>query len=369
MKIYIRRLTFLFFLIPAGLNAQILQDSASLHLVKKGIDYIYNYQFTNAEQIYVQLNKTYPDHPVMYLFKGMLTYWENYPLLPTSSAYNSFENDLRKCIELTEGNKTSDSKAELLLTDLSARGLLLLFYSDNDMTWEVIPLATSTYQYIRKSFNYTSVYNDFRFFTGLYNYYREAYPEAYPVYKMLAFLFPRGDRYKGLADLQSVARSSILFKAEASSFLSSIYLSFEDDFKKAFDYSLSLHELYPGNVEYLAMYIKNLLLIKRYDEAEEHIKALPEKHSGNDSYFQAQVKIFNGILQEKKYHNNKLAEQYYKKGIDELLAFGYFGNEFSAYAYFGLSRINALKGDETYTKIYRKKANDLADFKKVDFDD
>jgi hypothetical protein len=230
----------------------------------------------------------------------------------------------------------------------------------------VIPLAASTYQYIRRSFNYTSVNSDFYFFTGLYNYSREAYPEAYPVYKTFAFLFPKGDKLKGLKELQSVAKNSILFKAESSSYLSEISLGIENNYDQAFNYSKSLHELYPANIEYLAMYFKNLLLEKKYDEAERLMKS--SVINSSNSFFLAQISIFNGILYEKKYHDDKLAEQYYIKGVQDLSHFGYFGNEFAAYGYFGLSRISGRSGDNNYKKIYRKKAIELADFKQVDFD-
>ena len=63
-------------------------------------------------------------------------------------------------------------------------------------------------------------YSDFYFFTGVYNYYREAYPEAYPVYKPLALLFPKGSKTKGLEDLLIASKNSIFLKAEAFSFLS-----------------------------------------------------------------------------------------------------------------------------------------------------
>lgn len=217
-----------------------------------------------------------------------------------------------------------------------------------------------------RSFDYTYAYTDFLFFTGLYSYYREAYPEAYPVYKTLAFLFPKGDKLNGIKQLRTVAKNSILFKAEAYSFLIGIYLTFENSYDQAYAYSKSLHELYPANTGYLANYIKNLLLVKHYDEAESMMKT-----SGPDisnSYYQAQLSIFNGILLEKKYHDIKLAEQYYIKGIRDLSFFGHFGDDFSAYGYFGLSRISAINGDKYKKKTYRKKAIELADFEKVNFD-
>ncbi len=364
---YIRRSALFLFLSPVALNAQILRDSTALRLVKDGIAAIYNLQFEKAREVCSRLDNSYPGHPDLYLIKGLITYWENYPLIPSSTARAVYEKNMRSCIDLCEAKHNTLDDAEYLLANLSARGMLLLFYSDNDMNKEVIPLAISTYQYIRRSFNYTSVYTDFYFFTGLYNYYRQAYPEAYPAYKALAFLFPKGDKAKGIEELHRASKYSILFKAESSSFLSAICLSFENNFEQAYEHSKYLHELYPSNIQYFSMFIKNLLLIRKYEEAERYIKSLSALK--NNSYFKAQVAIYNGILQEKKYHNNKLAEEYYLKGINDISVYGYLGNEFKAYGYFGLSRIKKLTGDDDSSKSYRKMALDIADFKKVDFDD
>ena len=365
-KILIKCIGLSFCISTITLDAQVLQDSASINLIKRGIGYVYNFQFDKADKVYRELSQLYPDYPITYLFNGMKTYWEDYPLLPTSSTCVSFEEDMHNCIQLCEIKHNPDYKAEFLLTDLCARGFLLLFYTDNDLSIDVFPLATSTYQYIRRSFNFTSDYSDFYFFTGLYNYYREVYPEAYPVYKPLALLFPKGDRVKGLKELQTVANNSIVLKAESSSFLSAIFLSFENNYQQAAYYSKYLHELYPENLEYLGAYIKNLLLIKQYDKAEKEI--LSSHSNQSNSYFQAQISIFKGLLQEKKYHDIKLAQQLYIKGAKDISLFGSYGNEYAAYAYFGLSRISEINGDKYYRKMYRKLALKLADFKKIDFD-
>ncbi len=367
LKKFLKCIILFFCLNPFAINAQILKDTTSLKLIKKGIDNIYNMQFDDATAICRELSQSYPEHPVIYVLKGMITYWENYPLLPTSPAHTLYEKDMRSCIEICEKAHNEADDSDYLLANLSARGMLLMFYADNDLSMEVLPLAASTYKYIRHSFGYTNICTDFHFFTGLYNYYREAYPEAYPVYKALAFLFPKGDRSKGMEELQGVAKNSILYKAESYSFLSIICLSFEDDFDKAYSYSKSLNELYPTNVQYLGTYIKNLLLVKHYDEAEELM--ISSDTTIRNPYYQAQLSIFNGIIQEKKYHNIKLAEQYYNKGVRDISFFGHYGNEYAAYGYFGLSRTSNLDDNKNYRKAYRKKAIELADFKKVDFDD
>ena len=359
-------ITVVFCLSTETLNAQILRDSTSSNLIKKGIEDIYNFRFEEADKVCETISRLYPNHPIGYLFNGILTYWKNYPLRQSSNERVNYESDMRKCIELCEAKHNSSNEAELLLANLCARGMLLLFYADNDLSNEVIPLATSTYGPIRRSFNFTSIYNDFYFFTGLYNYYREAYPDAYPLYKTFAFLFPKGDKRKGLKELQIASQNSIFLKAESASFLASIYLGFDNDYPEASKYSSYLHNLYPSNIAYLAAYIKSLLLVKQYEEAEKLINIY--KPITTSSYFQAQLEIFNGILNEKKYSDPDSAEQDYKNGIKSLSSFGKYGLEYTAYAYFGLSRIYSEKGDRKSSKIFRKKALELADFKKVDFD-
>jgi len=357
---------FFFLLGNSHLSAQILKDSVSLKLVKEGIDNIYNLEFKKAGENLTKIQKAYPGHPVVYLLNGLKTYWENYPLITTSQARSSFENDLRKCIELTEKTAKQEDDYESLLANLAARGFLLLFYADNDLTMDVIPLAASTYPFIRRSFGYTSVLNDFLFFTGLYNYTREAYPEAYPVYKTVAFMFPKGDKVKGLKELQTAAKSSIFLKAESSLFLSGISISIENNYYQAYAYSKTLHEQYPANPGFLSLYLRNLFLIKKYDEAETVMKSTDDIKK--NAFYRAQLSIFNGILYEKKYHDDKLSRQYYTEAVKSLSVFGHFGNEYSAYGYYGLSRISSRNGDDSYRKTYRKKADELADFKKVNFD-
>jgi hypothetical protein len=365
--LFIKLLLFSFCVSIIPGRAQVFKDTAYLNLIKKDVDYIYNLQFDKAGEIYNRINHSYQGHPVAYMLRGMMTYWENYPLISSSPARGSFEFDMRKCIELSEKKYNPADDAEYLLTNLCARGLLLLFYADNDLSSQVTPLASSTYKYIRRAFNFPSVYSDFYFFTGLYNYYREAYPDAHPVYKAIAFLFPKGDKAKGLKELQQAAKHAIVLKAESTSFLSDICISYENNYQQASDYSKSLHDLYPANIQYLAMYIKNLLLIKQYDEAERLI--LSTRDNINSPFYQAQVMIFNGIIQEKKYHDNKTAAKYYLQGASDIAVFGDFGNDFSSYAYFGLSRISDIKNDKHLKKSYRKKAIELATFKKINFDE
>ena len=56
-----------------------------------------------------------------------------------------------------------------------------------------------------------------------------------------------------------------------------------------------------------------------------------------------------------------------KKALPKSLPFSSYGNEYAAYAYFGLSRISEANGDKKARKAFHKKAVDLAVFKNIDF--
>jgi len=348
-------------------TAQLFQDSTTMNLIKKDIDCIYNMEFTNAREIYMKINKSYPGHPVIFLLRGLQTYWKNYPLLNTNPAHVQFEEDLRECIRISEKKRIPGYEAEYLLNNLCARGMLLEYYNDNKLTMDVIPLATSTYGNLRKSFGLTNACTDLKYYTGVYNYYREAYPNVFPVYKPLALLFPSGNITTGLKDLHSVAANGVVLRAESYYLLAWIYINFENKYQQAIGYCKSLNTLYPDNVSYLSMYIKTLLILKQYDEAEKII--INSQKQTVNKYFQAQLFIFKGILQEKKYHDYNQAQQDYQSGVNRIAPFGAYGNECASYGYFGLSRISVIKGEKVVGNKLREKAIKLAAFKKINFDE
>jgi tRNA threonylcarbamoyladenosine modification (KEOPS) complex Pcc1 subunit len=338
-------------------DAQIFNDTSAIRIVGKGIDYTYNFRFSEAHEAANEISRKFPDHPVNLLFKGIIIYWENFPLMPSSAEGNTFEETLRQCIDKCDGNKNSKIADEILLTNLSARGMLLLFYSDNNLSRKVIPLATGTYHYLRQSFSHTSFSPDFYFFTGLYNYYREAYPEFHPIYRPVVAFFPKGNKAQGISELEICAHKSVFLKADSYSFLHWIFEIYEKDIPRAIEYSRVLSELYPSNPHFSINYIRNLLMASRYDEGERLLKFYTGRLK--NPFIEAQVYILNGYLQENKYKNIVNAKDEYNTGISKLKVFGANGYEFASIGYMGLSRISGSEGDQQAMRKYRRKADEL----------
>ncbi|MGE5419917.1 MAG: hypothetical protein ACM3UT_07005 [Chloroflexota bacterium] len=346
-------------------EAQVLKDTATLNLVKTTVDQIYGMNFTEADESTRRISTKYPDHPVVFLLQGLQIYWKNYPLLSGSAPGKDFERQMHLCIEKCD-SYDAENEAEFLLASMCARGSLLAFYAGNDLTSKVYSLGSSSYRYLRRSFEFTEIFPDFLFFTGLYNYYREAYPEAHPGYKPLLAVFPAGDKEKGMYELRLAFKQSIFMKAEASTFLSSNYKYFENDYINASYFSTLIFRVYPLNIVYRINCIEDLLLTGKYNEAEKLILSAGSK-TDND-YFMSQIMILTGILYEKKYSDMSRAEQEYQEGAEKISEFGNYGDQYAAYAYFGLSRISGLENDRQNQRLYRRKALGLTDFENVNFD-
>jgi hypothetical protein len=344
-------------IIPVSLKAQIFTDTTVMRHIRKGIDYTYNLHFKEAHSEADEIRRMYPDHPVNLVFRAIIMYWEKYPLTPSSAGSSDFEEMLHSCIELCEKNYKVEHDAEILLTDMSARGMLLLYYSDNGLSRKIIGMAGSTYHYLKRCFGYTSVSPDFYFFTGLYKFYREEYPEIHPIYRPIASLFPKGNKAEGIKELEISSVKSVFLKADSYSFLTWIFTNFEKDFPRAIGYIKTLSELYPENYSFSVTYINNLILSKRYDEAENLIHSISGKMT--NQFMLAQTDIMNGILQENKYKNPEAARVCYEKGIGRLSGYGAIGNEFSALGYEGLSRICGSEGDQQGMKKNHRKADEL----------
>ena len=100
------------------IDAQVLHDTASLNLVKTTVNQIYNMRFSDATETTNLLSKNYPEHPVVFLLRGMIIYWEGFPLLSGSEKGREFEQQMHLCINSSE-DFGPENEAEFLLANLS----------------------------------------------------------------------------------------------------------------------------------------------------------------------------------------------------------------------------------------------------------
>jgi len=334
---------------------RIVEDTVLYKLLTKGIDHIYNYEFAEAEDMYDSIAERIPDHPVLPFYKSMIYYWGYFPLIPDGPGSEEFVQSLEEVIAISDSIlKKNSEDIEAIFYNLASRSFLILYCADNGLSTKVFSHLGSIYKGILKAFEIQEQFPDFYFYTGLYNYWVEAYPEAHPIYYPFTILCKRGDKESGLTMLEYAFHNAFFMKPEAADFLSIIYLAFENNSSKAVYYMKELHHKFPNNRFFLSRYAELLLMNKDYELAKPIIDTLFHL----DDYNVMKGYIFRGLYREFHKKNRERAKKDYLKGIEMSVSFGPRADYQVAYAYIGLSRYYRDKGDSQNARKYYKMAKE-----------
>ncbi|TAH25597.1 MAG: hypothetical protein EAZ07_06630 [Cytophagales bacterium] len=329
-------------------------------VIKQGLDKMYNLEFEESEKIFLEIKKKYPNNPAYDFLMAMNTFIKMY----TNNTYKekSAEN-LNYLLASLEKTKKLDAlhpnDPEVIFFYMSIYSSITLYYSQRKETIKAINFAKKTYDFLRQGYNLKNQYNELYFSAGIYDFYREQYPETHPVYKSFMWLFAPGDKIKAIKELEYAAQNAVLTKTEAHSYLTTISIKYLSNYENAAHHASYLHKNYPNNLVYTTRNIEALLLSGKYEEAE---KLLPLISNTNKKIFEMAYHIFKGILLEKKEKKYDLALGYYGKGIQFSKEVEFPVNDFLGHAYLGIARIFKHRGEIKSAKIYFEKTLEKSDY-------
>lgn len=298
LKYQLVLLLLLWLVSPAYCQYKILEDKGSIEKIQQAVDSIYNLNFDAADVIIADLEKKLGDYPGIFLLKSFYVNWKYRPIKKDQDSFNLFESYLKKGIEKSKEmliKDKNDVEANFYL--MACHAFLAELYVDNDLNFKALGEAQSAYKYIKIGFDQVEDNSEFYFSSGIYNYYREKYPEENPFYKSFIWFFRSGDKEEGLEMLKKGARQAVFTKAECLTYLFHINLRYEDKPINAIYYARVLKDKYPNNLHYLSNFIENSIRLETYDELYPYINRLLESEN---KYYQYIGNIFYGIYLEKK---------------------------------------------------------------------
>ncbi len=341
------------------------QHPIALQLLKQGTQKMYNYEFATAQYHFEQAEKLLPEHPAVPMLRAVLLYWQNLPLHETNPQLPKVAALLKKSILQAQAMQKKDKKdVEGVFFELVSRSIMMQHYAKVGQSMKALAEAKDMYGLLKQGFDLLDTYNEFYFSTGLYNYYREAYPDEKPFYKPFMWLFHSGDKLLGLKQLEYASRHCTITQTQAYFFLTHIYLSYEKNVHKSIGYAKDLTVLFPKNRYFLNRYIETLLLAKQYETALPLVQQLL-KETSHENYTVLITNIQMGILEEKRNKNLVAAKTYYQNALLFAKPFGNTGKHQQAYCYLGLSRIAAQENKPKEAKELRKKAEELAEYQYI----
>ncbi len=348
---------------PVSLSqVRIFDNQDIMDQIRNGIDHVYNYDFPGADSVFRQVERKTPGHPVNPFLRGFLIYWETTPLTPFEPRSADFVVEMEETLRICEAMTDLDEEdIEGIFFDLAAHALLLLYYADNGDSRSVLSLVIPAYRRLKQGFYLDQKFAEFRFFTGVYNYYREVYPIIHPVYKPVSVFFPPGDKDVGWEMLLWIKDNSVFLRAEALYFLSHIAMSMQDDPDLSLTFTEEVLEIFYNNNFFRIRHLLALNSAGYYTEIKKQVQIL-QKKTTTDRFASMACLIFGGIVQEKLEQNDKAAEQSYLEGLKIADQYGIRVDNYSALAHFGLSRIYEREGDKKLARKHWKEAKSKAKY-------
>lgn len=353
------KLPLLLIMLSQSLSAQVFSDQEILLLVKKGANHIYNLS-DSADYYIASVDDalSVEDHPVVPLMEALSLLWKNIPLI-TPEVFEVIRLKLESAIAYAEVLDPDLETPEMIYFSMAAYGLLAEYYADQDQYINAVGQARRAYGLLKRGFELADENPEFLFTTGLYNYFREVYPDRHPIYKPLMWFFKRGDAELGLQQLKEACELTVLSRVEAYVYLSYIYLRYEMEPKQAQNYLKQLCDQFPDNNYAKAKYLESITDGEIfYEDPKPYIHSLTQT---NNPYFRLAGGVFAGLRYEQEYEDLDDAIVAYKEG----LAFGSLiedhGEYFKSLGNLGLGRIYFKRGELELARDYLNECKKIAD--------
>ncbi len=247
-------------------------------LIKAGVNQIYGIEFDKAEKTFDMVVKEYPTHPSGKFFKAMITWWRILLDLDNESMDDKFYDQLEECIDMCDDIIDDNEKSVDALFfkggSLGFRGRLLAIRE----SWfdaaldgkEGLALVFDAYKANPKNV-------DIQLGFGIYHYYAEVIPQRYPVVKPFMVFFPKGDKARGLKELENVAWNGRYALLESRYFLMTLNFQFEENMDEARKWGNILLKDFPNNPNFQKYYGVTFVKENNYKEASKIFRDIYNK--------------------------------------------------------------------------------------------
>jgi ribosomal protein S18 len=343
-------------------NAQFLEDEKNKDITIKGLDFLYNQKFDEANEVLNSVKIAYPQHPVKFLLNAIELQWENVPIDKNPEVLKKYISELNKCILASKSiYNIPKYKKEAAFFLLAAHGFIALSKNYQKEYFDAASEAKKAHNFFNEGKKYKNENPEFLFASGLYNFYRVQYPESHPMVKPIIMFFEDGNKKLGLQELENSFKKSIFSRTEAALYLININIKYESNFKKSLAYSNILNNKYPNNYIFKIKHIESLLLNNEYEEA---VKLNEQLKSRKDKVSQLSNLVFEAYAEEHIGKNLQSAFINYAKAL-KIPHDDRYTKEYHGMAYLGMARIFVKQREIAKARAFYKECLKIAEYEWV----
>lgn len=353
MKLFLSFLIFTISVLNSVSQELILEDSILINRMNKTIDLIYNFEFDDAYLEIDTLEQQLGDHPALHLLRSMIFYWRDRPFKEDTDPFQEYQRELETAIELaTSFQENEDLYEEGEFYILAGYGLLTDFYNSIGQRMKAVGSAKKAYNSLKEGFELKEKFPDFYFSSGVYNYYREKFPELHPFYKTFLWVFVNGDMEMGLEQLKVASEEGVFTQREALIYLFHIYLRYENKPDLALPYSQTLVKRFPGNTRFKCLFIESMIYNNNDSISKDMIDSLINH---DDIFYQLAGNLFSGLISEKE-EKFEAARYYLRIALEKYEEMGREDGHYLSLIYTGMARLAVDQEDNDKARKYYKLA-------------
>jgi tetratricopeptide (TPR) repeat protein len=285
----------------------------------QAINHMYNFKFYEAEKEFTYLKVKYPDHPLPEFLLGLMEWWKIVPntenALYDEKCLGYMDKSIDKAMKIWDDTENPEA-AFFMAAAYAFKGRL---HSERKHWSKATFAAKSALKYLDKSRSFSDFSPELMFGDGLYNYYFYYVKENYPLLRPVLWLFPKGDKPKGISQLEKVSYNAFYTRTEARYFLLQIY-GIENMNEKALNLAKYTHESYPDNPFFERFHARSAFVQGHVSEAKTLAKSILTKidehyagYEGVSGRYAAYILAYYAYNYDK---DMKVAKDYYQKTID-----------------------------------------------------
>ncbi|MDQ3021533.1 MAG: hypothetical protein M3R36_13330 [Bacteroidota bacterium] len=342
--------------------------------IQKGIDYIYHLKFDSAQTEFREVINLEPQNPVGYFFDAAVDWWKINLNKENDSLDEKFFEKVEKVIEVAdsrlEKNERDDNAMFYKGGALGYRGLVNSFRE----SWlKAAEDGREALNLLQNAYEINNNNKDVLFGIGLYNYFAEYVPEAYPVVKPLMLIFPKGDKIKGISQIKETSQNSRYAKNEAKYVLAYLNLIYEKNFTDAEMYSKMLTEEFPENPVFEKYLYNSYIGQGKWNEAIDGWKKVITKIDSNQFGYN-----YRNLQREANYYialsltklNRILEAEPYIQKAEEITKEMDKENEaaYTAFIYLITGMLNDVKDNKSTANLYYDKVLSMKNFQNSHFE-
>ena len=238
----------------------LLEDVILQIEITSGIDDMYNFEFDRAESQFRWLKRRYPLHPLPYFLIALNHWWKILPNTSNTQYDNVFTDYLDSAIFFSKRLlKKNQEHIEATFFLAAAYGFKARFQGERKEWIKAFLSGRKAIKYLKYSQYKESLSTEFLFGHALYNYYAAWLKENYRSLRPFMWFFDKGNKKKGIQQLERVAHEAFYTRIEGKIYLMDMY----DNEKKrleALKIAKELHNKYPSNPCFHRSYARMLYL-------------------------------------------------------------------------------------------------------------